>query len=499
MNKFLAIALVLALGRTSLAWADDAALSTAAASSGQPSLDQRVSDLESKLAALSPAPGTGLVLKTDASPYGGIGIYNSDGTYGINFSGLVQEDSRNYLYDGLNSKTGLIAQPINGFVLARARLQVDGYLGPRVHLRYQEDFSNNGSNSGVTGATGAAGGNGALLLDAYGELKLAPWTLLRVGQFKEPVDLERQRPTAALDFIQYSYTANLVVDRSEGALLEIADPKQVFYLAGGALDGAADAGSTPVVQAYNSNKDAVAKFFVQPFNGDSSHTLGDLGFGVAGTAGNHSGAPISTYKSLGQQTIVSPVTGNAWTTAYLQGSGYRLAPQAYWFLDNLSLLGEYVDETEGYRVPGQVNDYIADSEAWQVQAGWVITGEHTGYSGWRLDQNSHAWGGLQLVGRAQAANYDENSVTTYKSKTSTTVLSDGLVDPRASVTGLTSWSLGLNYIPVNDVEFLVDWDQTTFENGGVNNLVGPNKTVVGTVQANRPTEQAFQVRAQYTF
>ena len=149
MNKFLAIALVLALGRTSLAWADDAALSTAAASSGQPSLDQRVSDLESKLAALSPAPGTGLVLKTDASPYGGIGIYNSDGTYGINFSGLVQEDSRNYLYDGLNSKTGLTAQPINGFVLARARLQVDGYLGPRVHLRYQEDFSNNGSNSGT--------------------------------------------------------------------------------------------------------------------------------------------------------------------------------------------------------------------------------------------------------------------------------------------------------------------------------------------------------------
>ncbi|HTB22542.1 MAG TPA: hypothetical protein VK914_07545 [bacterium] len=493
MKRFLAIALVLALAPATLVRADEEA------SSGQPSLDQRVNALEGKLAALSPVTGTALTLKADISPYSGIGIYNSDGSYGIQFSGLIQEDSRNYLYKGLNTKTGLTAQPVNEFVLARARLQVDGYLGPRVHLRYQEDFSNNGGNSGVTGATGAAGGDGALLLDAYGELKLAPWTLLRVGQFKEPVDLERQRPTAALDFVQYSYTANLVVDRSQGALLEISDPKQVYYLAGGAFDGAADAGSTPVVQAYNGNKDAVAKAFIQPFNGIAGNGLGDLGLGIAGTAGNHSGDPISTYKSLGQLTIVTPLTGNAWTTAYLQGAAYRYVPQAYWFWRNLSLLGEFAHEDESYRVPSQVNDYVSASKAWQAQLGWVVTGEHTAYNGWRLDKGSYPWGGLQLVARVQGAAYDEDAITQYAANNSTTVKGLGLIDPRASVTGLTSWSLGLNYIPVNDVEFQVDWDQTNFQNGGVNNLIGANKAIVGTVLADRPAEQALQVRGQFAF
>jgi Phosphate-selective porin O and P len=461
-----------------------------ALSSDQPSLDQRVSALEDKLATLNPVTGTAVVFKADVSPFSGIGIFNGDGTYGIQFSGLAQEDSRTYFYNGLNTKAGLTAQPVNEFVLARARLQVDGYLGPRVHLRYQEDFSNNGSNSGVTttASSGAAGGDGAELLDAYGELKLLPWTLLRVGQFKEPVDLERQRPTAALDFIQYSYTANLVVDRSQGALIEIADPKQVFYLAGGAFDGDTDAGSTPVVAANNSNKDAVAKLFVQPFNG--GHGAGDLGLGVAGTAGNHSGDPDFSYKSLGQQTIVSPASGNAWTAAYVQGAGYHVVPQAYWYWKNFSALGEYVHESEGYRINAagaQVNDYTVDSDAYQAQAGWIITGEHTSYSGWRLDQDSHSWGGLELVGRVQAADYDDNSVTTYNSKGA--VVSDGLLDPEKSVTSLSSWSAGLNYVPVNDVEFLADYDQTNFTNGGVN----------GAHLVNRPTEDILQIRAQYTF
>jgi hypothetical protein len=521
MKKKYVLSALLGLG---LGWtlispvhADDAAVTDGSAAASQPDLDQRVSALEQRLAELTPVSGSAAIQNSGAYSYAnalrGIGFSNADGTYGIQFSGTLQEDARNYIYDGLTAPNsngakgatdGLTQEPVNEFVLARARLLVDGYLGPRVHLRYQEDFSNNGTNSGVLGSgSTTTGGNGAILVDAYGELKLLPWTLLRVGQFKAPLDIERWRLTPAEDFIQYSYTAGLTVDRVQGALIEIADPKQVIYLSGGAIDGDTDSGSTPVVQAYNSNKDAVAKLFVQPFNALEQNPLGDLGFGVAGTAGNHSGAPELGYKSLGQEAIVAPTSGNILST-YTEGAGYRLAPQAYWFFHNVSLLGEYVHESDNYRINDALEqNKIADTEAWNAQAAWVITGEHTSYNGIKLDKDSFAWGALELVGRVEGAEYDEGALTGYTlgaTGDKVNTAAEGLLDPEASVTALKSFSLGLNYIPVNDVEFLLDWDQTSFTNGGVNdyyNAAG-KVTGLGTI-ANRPTEQTVQVRVQYAF
>lgn len=521
MKKRYVLSALLGLGLSwtpaSPAHADDAAAAEGSGAAAQADLDHRVSALERRLAELNPVSGGAAIQGSGAYSYAnalrGIGFSNSDGTYGIQFSGTLQEDSRNYIYDGLTAPNGngakgatdgLTQEPVNEFVLARARLLVDGNLGSRVHLRYQEDFSNNGANSGVLGSgSTTTGGSGAILVDAYGELKLLPWTLLRVGQFKAPLDIERWRLTPAEDFIQYSYTAGLTVDRVQGALLEIADPKQVFYLSGGAIDGDTDAGSTPVVQAYNSNKDAVAKLFVQPFNGIDRNPLGDLGFGVAGTAGDHSGAPELGYRSLGQQAILVPGAGNALST-YTEGAGYRVAPQAYWFLRNFSLLGEYIHESDNYRINDvQEQNKIAESEAWNAQAAWVITGEHTTYNGVKLNKDSYAWGALELVGRVQGAEYDEGALTAYTlGATGNKVnnAAEGLLDPEASVSALKSFSLGLNYIPVNDIEFLLDWDQTSFTNGGVNdyyNAAG-KVTGLGTI-ANRPTEQTLQVRAQYAF
>jgi len=493
------LTLSLGLGLTVRAEAADTPMAADAAVS-QPSLDQRVDVLEKSLAGMKPAPGMGALAKgsPDAPGFGGIGFYTSEGTYGVQFGALLQEDSRTYGYDGINTSKGLTSPLINGFVNARARFLMDAFLGSKVHLRYQEDFSNNGNNSGVTGASDSVGGNGPLLIDAYGELKLLPWTILRVGQIKTPLGLERWRPTPALDFLQFGYTSGLMIDRTQGALVEIADPKQALYLAAGAIDGATDSGSTPVVQAYNSNKDLVARLFVQPFNGMSNKALGDLGLGAAGTAGNHTFAPELGYKSLGQQAIVNPTVGNVLGT-FTEGAGYRVAPQAYWFWDNFSLLSEYVHETQGYRIAATSQNKITTSEAWQAQVGWVPTGERTSFSGLKLNDKSWGIGAFELVGRVQGANYDEGAHTAY-SAGGLAATSKGLIDPETSVTSLQSWSLGLNYVPVNDVEFLVDWDRTVFTNGGAGAPLNAQGHPTGAfVTANRPTEEVLQARAQLAF
>ena len=516
IKRGLAIVLALGFSLAALGHADNTVSDSTtsgdapAASAQSAGLGQRVADLEHRLAALDSAAalqGAGAQFVTH--PAGGIGFSNSDGTYGIQFGGTLQEDSRNYIYDGLNSynngKDYASVQP-NEFVLARARLLIDGILGPRLHVRYQEDFSNNGNNSGVLGSSGStSGGNGAILVDAYGELKLFPWTLLRVGQFKAPLDIERGRPTPALDFIQYSYTGGLVVDRAQGAALEISDPKQIFYFSAGAYDGDTDAGSTPVVQAYNGDKDAIGKIFIQPFQAIDGQALGDFGFGVSGSGGNHTWDPEAGFKSLGQLAVTNPAVGKVWAS-YTEGEGYRLIPQAYWFWKNLSLLGEYVHESDGFRfTPGQAtvgghnasnaNDTV-ESEAWSAQASWVVTGERTAYSGVKLNKDSFSWGALQLVARAQGANYDEGAFTTYNAKG--VELSQGLLDPLYSVKSLESWSVGVNYIPVSDLEFLVDWDQTVFTDGGGASIITAGK-VTGESVANRPTEQVLQARAQFAF
>jgi len=481
MKKRILIAMF-ALSLAPLAHADAPAAAAAAAADapvqnadGRATLDQRVDALEKDLAALSAQGGAPVSIYAD--PVRGLRFANADGTYGIQFSGLLQEDSRTYLYDGVDNEKGLVTQQPNEFVNARSRLIIDAFLGPRVKARYQEDFSNNG--------------NGAILLDAYGELKLASWALLRAGQFKDPLDIERWRITPALDFIQYGYTAGLVVDRSQGALLEIADSRQVFYLSGGAVDGDTDAGSTPVVQAYNSDKDAVAKLFLQPLRALDGQTLGNLGLGVAGSAGNHSGDPEQSYKSEGQLTIVSLGGGNAAASA-VEGASYRVIPQAYWYWKGLSLLGEYVHESQGFRLATTRQNEIADNEAWQAQAGWVLTGENAGYDGLKLNKDSGSWGALQLVARVQGAEYNEGAYSAYGPTGS--VLSKGLADPETSVESLKSWSAGINYVPVSGVKLLADLDQTSFTGGGAI-LSSAGKVVL----SNRPAEQILQVRAQFSF
>jgi phosphate-selective porin OprO/OprP len=411
------------------------------------------------------------LITVTADPSSGLSFYNSDKTYGLKFSGVLQADGRFYLND--------VAKPQQDtFLPRRGRFQLDAQLGSKAKLRLQEDF--------VTG----------LMVDAYGELKPLSFVTLRLGLFKTPLSLERWRSDPSRDFVEMGYTTSLVTDRDTGAWLELADPDQAILFGAGVFNGSADTIGT-ITSDSNDPKDAVAKIFLHPFRFFGVTSLRDVGFGIAGSYGDHSGSVLSSVKSLGQAAVLSYTATVSNLDGY--GAGGRLAPQAYLFWNSLSFLGEYVDSWQGAYAsgntgPNDMKDYIIHNAAWQVQAGWVITGENASFNGLKLNKEaSSAWGALQVVGRYQAANFDPEAFTTYANNQGTLTWSKRFMDPRDSVSGIRSWSVGLNYVPVNNVKLLVDFDQSLYTDG-TSSGVGAN-----TITANRETENVILARAQFSY
>jgi hypothetical protein len=319
-------------------------------------------------------------------------------------------------------------------------------------------------------------------VDAYGELKLASFASARVGLFKTPLSLERWRSDPARDWVELGTVASLVTDRDTGAWVELADADQAILFGAGVFNGSTDTGSI-ITADVNDEKDAVAKLFIHPFRWADSVLLRDFGLGVAGSVGDHSGSALPSYKSIGQATVYS-LSATAKVSGLGAGSGYRLVPQAYFYYGSLSFLGEYLRSGQGYAFKGQ--DYFISQEAYDLQLGWVITGEDAAFSGLKLNPNtSSPLGALQLVGRYQGVNFDDNAFT-YGNAASGT---GSLANNGASVSAIHSWGLGLNYVPVNNVKLLLSYEESAFADGQKN----------GSLVVNRETEKTAFGRAQFAY
>jgi phosphate-selective porin OprO/OprP len=290
-----------------------------------------------------------------------------------------------------------------------------------------------------------------------------------------------------------------VTDRSTGIYLDLADADQAIDLGVGAFDSSAENTAT-VTSDTQDDKDVVAKLFIQPARFFNTTTLRDFGFGVATAAGNRAaGSALSGANQFRTTGQAAGVYSAATTTATLEDGSLKLVPQAYLFWNGLSFLGEYVRSTQFEKSPATTGGYAAKNfvanEAWQAQFGWVLTGEDASFTGVKLNKDtSHSWGALQLVGRVQGLNFDQESFSRYDNTYSTTATSVRLYDPRKSISAAQAWGVGLNYYPVDNVKLLVDWEQTSFTDGA--SVVVPGQ---GTVTANRETENVLLSRVQFTF
>jgi phosphate-selective porin OprO/OprP len=414
------------------------------------SLDQRLKIAERKLELADEAAAAAKASNVTANAgSGGFSLASADKGWNLKFSGVLQVDSRNYFEDQLIRQNNVITP-------RRGRLQLDAGLSPKAKLRLQTEL--------VTGG----------LVDAYGELKPWPWATLRLGLQKTQLSLERWRSDPARDFVELGYTGALVTDRDTGAWLELADADQALTLGVGVFNGSVD-NSAVVVTDGDDDKDVVAKVFTHPFRFFDVVSLQGLGVGVAASAGNrvHASTPgANQYRPLGQGNGV--FSNTAGTEA--DGASLRVVPQAYWFYDSFSFLGEYARSSQQLSRTASVNTY-ASHEAYQVQLGWVLTGEDVAFTGLKLNPDSSgSWGALQVVARYQGVNFDPQSFPVF-------------ANPATSVSAIRAWGVGLNYVPVNNVKLLLDWEESAFTDGAV---------LAGNV-VNRESDKVLFARAQFTY
>jgi phosphate-selective porin OprO and OprP len=414
------------------------------------SLDQRLRVIERKLelqaeAAAEQARSAPVVSLTPAK---GLSVKSPDGDAEVRFRGLVQGDGRFFMGgDG----------PNDTFLLRRVEPTIEG-------------------NWGIFGfrITGQFAGDTATLQDAYVDLKFDPRATLRIGKAKTPVGLERLQSSASTEEVELGLPSELAPGRDLGVQLqgELAQSSVAYALGvfNGTVDGRDAATSNP-----DGDFELAARLFFEPWKNTGS-ALSGLGFGIAGSHGQAHGAGSSflpRYRTPGQVAFFGYRDD-----VLADGERLRWSPQAYFYRGRLGLLGEYIASRQHLLSTATGIDASLDHHAWQLSAGWVLSGEDASYKGVAKPNHPFAigepgWGAFELVGRYGRLSIDEASFPVF-------------ADPGAAARAATSWGLGLNWLLTANVKLMADYTHTTFDGGAADG-------------GDRQAENTLLTRAQLSF
>jgi phosphate-selective porin OprO/OprP len=381
-------------------------------------------------------------------------ITSPDKTFRLRVGGHLQLDAKTFADDSAHLVT-------DSFNIRRARPVFEGSLGKFVDFRFVPDL-----------------GNGqALVYDAYADIKVTPYTVLRGGKFKTPLGLEVLQNDADRTFIENALPSDLVPNRDEGFQLHGDIAKRVNYRVA-VLNGAPD--GTNIDGANHNGKDVVGRIFATPFAPSGLAALKGLGFGVGASTGHQDeGAVLPTFKSTGGQAVFFSY-GTKTVTAFADGRRLTYIPQLYYYVGPFGLLAEYVDSAQkvAATISSVTTVHDIDNHAWQMAGSWVLTGEKKSYrsviprKGLEIDGDRGA-GAWELVGRYTALNVDK------------TAFAAGFADPAKSARAARAWALGVNWYLNYFTKLQFEYEQTRFEQGAAT--------------GNRPTEKAFLERLQIAF
>src|SRR5204863_109416 len=100
----------------------------------------------------------------------------------------------------------------------------------------------------------------------------------------------------------------------------------------------------------------------------------------------------------------------------VDGTTWRLSPQAYFYRGPFGLLGEYALSTVSVR-PNFPASFAGSPKvdltntAWQLAAGYVLTGEDAAYTGLvpktNFDWTEGTWGAWEIVARYESLDIDD--------------------------------------------------------------------------------------------
>jgi phosphate-selective porin OprO/OprP len=429
------------------------------------SVQTRLDTLEQKLQQNTEQLNAQPVLSAGRNTFS---ISSRDKVFRLRIGGHLQADGK-MAYDNKSFYDTSPHQLTDSFILRRARPIFEGSLGQYVDFRFVTDF----------------GSGKALIYDAYADLKLKPYAVIRAGKMKTPLGLEQLQGDADLTFVERSLATDLVPNRDEGFSLYGTINNRINYQVA-VLNGA------PVGQNYdgdvNNGKDVVGRIFLTPFAPSEPHFLNGLGFGFAASSGRQEGAVLPTFNTTGGQiAFFSYGSGSGANAITPVAAGRRLnyTPQLYYYNGPFGLMAEYVGSIQ--RISAVVNKAAVAQNigvvAWQVAGSWVLTGEKKTFKGvvprkGLEDRTSLGLGAWEIAARYTGLNVDHAAFTS------------GFADPTKSAQSARTWTVGLHWYLNYFVKLMLDYDQTHFQGGN---------TGMGGSVGDRPTEKVFSQRLQFAF
>ena len=385
----------------------------------------------------------------------GVTVASADGANALKLRGLVQLDSRLFLSDH-----GIVN---NAFVLRRARLIAEGTLAKNFSFQLVPEF----------------GGGSPAIVDANLGWTVTPQLQFKFGRFKSPVGLELLQSDSWTFFDERSIVTNLVPNRDLGltASGEILNGTVSYTV--GFVGGVADGASTTNTD-FDNEKDVVGRIFATPFKNDPGLPLQGLSFGIAGSYGREKGTAGRTggYRTDGQQTFFSYLAAT-----FTDGPNWRLSPQFDYRHGSLGLQGEYVVSTVNVRASAAGKLTELQNKAWQLSAGYVLTGENSSSAGVvpanNFDLGKGTWGAFEVAGRYANLQIDDAAFPLYAS-------------PAANAGEATSFGLGLNWYLSKAVRFTFDYYQAKFDRA-------PGAPATLTNPVIRQDEKSLLTRFQVSF
>lgn len=400
-------------------------ISASTALAAEPTVQEQIDALKARIAELDSKVRPLQRAETTAGDKG-FSLTSADGSSSLRVRGLIQVDARAFGDAPIDN---------DALVIRRARIGLEGKLNKTTDYQLIGEFGN------VSSTT---------LLDANLSLNYAPELQVKVGRFKTPVGLEQLQSDANALFIERSLVSQIAPNRDLGVQLGGELNQKTISYAIGLFNGIQDGGNNSDQKDANDGKDIAARIIFQPWVNDEGSDLAGLSFGLGGSYGlQDTNAKVgSTYRTDGQQTFF------AWRDTVLStGRVSRHSPQFSYYNGGFSLLGEYIVSRTDVGLAAGSRTKL-QNDAWQLAAGYVLTGEKASYKGVApsndFDRASGSIGAVELVGRIAALDVDNAAFTAF-------------ADRDKSATKATSYSVGVNWYLSKVTRLSLNYAHTQFD------------------------------------
>jgi phosphate-selective porin OprO/OprP len=327
-----------------------------------------------------------------------------------------------------------------------------------------------------------------VIQDAYVNARFTQAAQLEVGKFKAPIGLERLQSANDMRWVQRGFPTSLVTNRDIGLMLQgdLGGGRLSYQAA--YLNGSNDGSSSETFADVdiNDDKEYALRLFVQPFAESENFAIRGLGFGIAGSwndqVGNILQPLLPSFRTPGQSTFFRYRSFGTTAGTIADGERTRLAPQFYYYVGALGVLGEYTEDSQDVSrvVATGVREATVDTNAWQLAVSYFLTGEEASFKGFqpktRFSPSEGTWGAFEIKARVQQLNIDDNAFSGG---------ADSFADPLVSASQADSYGIGLNWYLNENVKWLLDLEHTTFEGGAVT--------------GDRKDEDSYQLRLAIAF